>query len=364
MIAAIVPDSSRDFFPGKNRLPYMERIKLLAKTFEAELRDHWARYGITTIGSKLSAEGQAALAMLDREGRMPIRWAYHIESFRSPDVAEFMAAQMPNLQGQGSPHLWMAGIYGGSADSTQCTTLPSARKHYEGCDLVPGGELWESLYPAVRNGWRISGFHVHGDLAVDHILLLIEQASAAGGMTPEEIRAKRHMLDHCSINPRPDQIQRGKELGVSWTCGPKYIIRAHLDAEGYDSEVFAKWVVPMRSLIDAGMKPGFHTDGDQGGPMVFKYMETAITRKDMNGRTWNANEAINRQEVLRAATRWNALNLLRGNELGSIEAGKLADLIVVDHDYLAIPVEEIPGIKVLMTIIGGKVVYEDGAAVN
>ena len=92
--------------------------------------------------------------------------------------------------------------------------------------------------------------------------------------------------------------------------------------------------------------------------MVFKYMQTAITRKDLQGRTWNAAEAIDRKEVLRAATRWNALNILRGDELGSIEVGKWADVIVVDRDYLSIPVDEIPDIRVLMTIIGGEIVFD------
>jgi hypothetical protein len=255
----------------------------------------------------------------------------------------------------------MAGIYGGSADSFQCTTFKSTRKELESCDLEPGGNLWDSLFPAVRSGFRISGFHVHGDLAVDHILLLIEQASAAGGMALEDIQAKRHVLDHCAINPRPDQIARGKKLGITWTCGPKYIIRAPIDSEGYDTEAFSEYVVPLRSLIDAGLRPGFHTDGDQGGPMIFKYMEAAITRKDLEGRVWNAAEAIDRKEVLRTATRWNALNLLREDELGSIEEGKWADMIVIDRDYLTIPVEEIPDIKVLMTMLGGEIIYNPGS---
>jgi predicted amidohydrolase YtcJ len=362
MIAAVVPDSRRDFFPGKDRIPYMRRIKLLARAYGAELRDHWARYGITTIASKLDAEEHAALTLLDQAGEMPVRWAYHVESFRGgPGAAEFVARQMPNYQGYGSPHLWMAGIYGGSADSYICTTLPSPKKYREKCDLEPGGPLWDSLFPAVRSGFRISGFHVHGDMAVDHILLLIEQASAAGGMTEEEIRGKRHVLDHCAGNPRADQIVRAGKLGITWTCGPKYIIRAPITAENYDSEAFSEWVVPLRSLIDAGLKPGFHTDGDQGGPTLFKYMQTTMTRKDLNGRVWNAEEAIDREEVLRMATRWNAANLLRGDELGSIEEGKWADMIVVDHDYLSIPVEDIPNIKVLMTMLGGEIIYNSGA---
>ena len=358
MVSAVVPDSRRDFFPGKDRIPYNRRINLLARSYSAELRDHWAKYGITTIASKLDAEEHAALSILDREGAMPVRWAYHVESFRGgPGASEFIARQMPNYQGYGSPHLWMAGIYGGSADSYICTTLPSPKKYRESCELVPGGPLWDSLFPAVRSGFRISGFHVHGDLAVDHILLLIEQASAAGGMSEEEIRGKRHVLDHCAGNPRPDQIARARLLGVTWTCGPKYIIRAPITAENYDREAFSKWVVPLRSLIDAGLKPGFHTDGDQGGPTLFKYMQTTITRKDLDGHVWNETESIDRKEVLRMATRWNARNLLREDELGSLEEGKWADLIIIDRDYLSIPVDDIPNIQVLMTMLGGEVIY-------
>jgi predicted amidohydrolase YtcJ len=360
MVAAVVPDSRRDFFPGKDRIPYMRRVKMLARAYGAELRDYWARYGITTIASKLDAEEHAALSILVNEGQMPVRWAYHVESFRAgPGASEFVARQMPNYQGYGNPHLWMAGIYGGSADSYICTTLPSPKKYRESCDLTPGGPLWDTLFPAVRNGFRISGFHVHGDLAVDHILLLIQQASAAGGMTEDDIRGRRHVLDHCAGNPRQDQIVRAKEMGITWTCGPKYIIRAPFTAENYDSEAFSEWVVPLRSLIDAGLKPGFHTDGDQGGPTLFKYMQTTITRRDLDGRVWNAAEAIERDEVLRMATRWNAVNILRGDELGSIEEGKWADMIVLDRDYMTIPVEDMSNIKVLMTMLGGEVIYNE-----
>jgi hypothetical protein len=79
IVTAVAPTMRRAFFPGKNRVPYMRRIELLARSFRAELRDHWARYGVTTIASKLNAEGHAALTLLEREGSMPVRWAYHVE---------------------------------------------------------------------------------------------------------------------------------------------------------------------------------------------------------------------------------------------------------------------------------------------
>ena len=85
---------------------------------------------------------------------------------------------------------------------------------------------------------------------------------------------------------------------------------------------------------------------------------TAIRNKRLLKGVWNAKEAIDRSEVLRAATRWNALNLGKGDVLGSIENGKWADLIVVDQDYMTVPIEKIPDTRVLMTLVGGRIVYE------
>ncbi len=62
--------------------------------------------------------------------------------------------------------------------------------------------------------------------------------------------------------------------------------------------------------------------------------------------------------MLRSATRWGAEYTLREDEIGSIEAGKWADMIVIDRDYLSIPVEEIGRIQVLTTFGGGKIVYQ------
>ena len=87
-------------------------------------------------------------------------------------------------------------------------------------------------------------------------------------------------------------------------------------------------------------------------------MEILQTRKDLNGRVWNAGEGITREEALRSATIWNAVIASAEDKIGSIEPGKWADMIVVDQDYLTIPVEQIGTIQVQMTIIDGKVVYQ------
>ena len=71
-------------------------------------------------------------------------------------------------------------------------------------------------------------------------------------------------------------------------------------------------------------------------------------------------QTLTRAEALIAHTRSNAWLMFEENRLGTIEAGKLADLVVLDRDYLTIPADQIKDIKSMMTMVGGKVVYEAG----
>ena len=112
-------------------------------------------------------------------------------------------------------------------------------------------------------------------------------------------------------------------------------------------------------MVDAGLHPAFHTDGHDGGPLLFLYLQTMLTRQDPgSGKIWNLREALDRQDVLRSATRWGAEYTLKEKELGTLEPGKLADLIVIDRDFLTVPTNEIGQIQVLITMVGGKVVYQ------
>ncbi len=78
------------------------------------------------------------------------------------------------------------------------------------------------------------------------------------------------------------------------------------------------------------------------------------------GVVWAPQEKVSRQEALWMKTRWVAYISGDENKLGSIEEGKLADLAVLDGDYLTVPEEEIEKLRVVMTVVDGKVVYERG----
>ena len=86
-------------------------------------------------------------------------------------------------------------------------------------------------------------------------------------------------------------------------------------------------------------------------------METLITRKDENGKVWGPDQRLDRETALRVATQNGANYVLRGDKLGSIEPGKLADLVVLDRDYLSIPVEDISETQSLMTLLGGEIIF-------
>ena len=83
-----------------------------------------------------------------------------------------------------------------------------------------------------------------------------------------------------------------------------------------------------------------------------------MTGKDVAGRTILKDQTVTRKEALIAHTRTNAFFLFQEDNLGSIEPGKYADLVVLDRDYLSVPDEEIKDLQSVLTLVGGRVGYE------
>jgi len=126
--------------------------------------------------------------------------------------------------------------------------------------------------------------------------------------------------------------------------------RAHGD-RSYD-------MPPLRMIQDSGIMWGFHTDTNevnQYKPFVTLWF--AVTGKMIGGKVVN-HQTITREEALIAHTRSNSFFVMREDDLGSIAPGKLADLVVMDRDYLTIPADQIKDIKPVITMVGGKIAYE------
>ena len=79
--------------------------------------------------------------------------------------------------------------------------------------------------------------------------------------------------------------------------------------------------------------------------------------KDENGKVWGPDQRVDRETALRISTQNGANYVLKGDKLGSIEPGKLADLVVIDRDFMSMPAEDMSEIRSLLTLLGGKFIF-------
>jgi predicted amidohydrolase YtcJ len=119
-------------------------------------------------------------------------------------------------------------------------------------------------------------------------------------------------------------------------------------------------------IVDSGNRPdgihsGMSSDGMQIAPMnPWLHMYYATTGMNAKGVDINPNQHITRQEVLALYTSKNGWFLREEDDLGSIEEGKLADLVVLNSDYFTVSNEDLKKIRSVMTIVGGKIMHDTG----
>lgn len=208
-------------------------------------------------------------------------------------------------------------------------------------------EIRRLTVEAHRAGIRVS-IHSIGDRGIDLALDAIEEAQRL-----KPVADMRHRIEHNSLCT-PKQLRRIRELGVTpsssigymWGIGDDYV-------ENFGPER-VRWLHPHRTMMEMGITAGGNSDYpvSDGNPMIQIY--EAVTRRTRTGQVVGPEEAVGVMDAIRLYT-WNGAYLGKEEDLkGSIEPGKLADMVVLDRDILTVPPEEI---KVLMTIVDGKIVY-------
>ena len=353
--------------------------EILAPVFKKELEE-WVAIGVTTISSRLKGNEISTYASLDRNGELPLRFPYTHEIARWNPLFERDIKRLGNLQGHGTDRMWLIGLSvaipdgnaagpGGSAGGSVCSTLPKLDTdlpddyfpegicHWD----QPGDPTRETVLLANRMGYRIAGVHSYGDKGLEIMLDTFAKASQQNS-----VLGRRFALDH-GMMVSPAVIAKSVELNVIWSLqGPMfYGPRTAITARQYGEEVGHTWIQPRKSMIDAGLRITYGADthsDPQRHPMFA--LELMVTRETNDGRVWGPRETVDRKTALLSLTRWGAEYVLREHELGSLEVGKLADLVVLDQNPLdsGISVKDISEIKVLMTIIGGTVAYRSPQA--
>jgi predicted amidohydrolase YtcJ len=119
---------------------------------------------------------------------------------------------------------------------------------------------------------------------------------------------------------------------------------------------------PFRLIVDSGIPTGMSSDGMQIAPMnPWIHMYYATTGLNSRGVQINPGQQITRQEVLRLYTANNGWFLRMEDKVGSIETGKLGDLVVLNKDYFSVPDAELHKIRASLTVVDGKIVHDDGS---
>ncbi len=334
----------------------------------------WTSIGQTTVAGFLYHYPTVLKAhrILDQRGQLPHRVAWGWGEI--PDAAwerafkdPFLVADLASREGEGTDYFWYMGTgqIGGGCLSVnplpnRPADVPLSMRGGGTCGAYKrGGIVWNSLFQLVKNGGRLIGSHQMGDADIDNILNLLEEASKEAGFTPEEIRSRRHTADHMNAWPRPDQIPRIKNLGmITGGTERNIILNSPLFLRDYGENVL-EWIVPRGSLVKNQIMSGIEIDKpyELTDANAFTDLYWGITRKAADGKVYAPNQKTTREIALKTATIWPAHYMLKEKVLGSLEAGKFADLLVLDKDYLAIPEEEIPRIRILMTLVGGKVAH-------
>ena len=299
-----------------------------------------------------------------RRDLMPMRFAWTSRSgtIFNPSASAFYR-RLGALHGVGSDFFWNIGVTIGHMDDTgfwgSCFTVeaPAAVKATERCVGEEGSFKRKVMFDMIRAGHRLYGTHVGGDRALDHYMDIIEEGSRAADLTLEDIRAKRHGVDHAR-GVRPDQMERMVRLNMFQAYTGGVASRSSWMAEKYGEE-YVGLVYPINSFIKAGGTPVWEGGGGRtlGLPYTnpeFTRLQDFIQRKGKDGKVWSPQERLDRILAMKIATSWPAIYMMRGDMFGTLEVGKKGDFLVLNKDYFEIPEDEIHTVKPLMTVVDGQ----------
>jgi len=231
----------------------------------------------------------------------------------------------------------------------------------KGLTMVEPEALKRAVTHLDREGFQVH-FHAIGDAAIRECLDAVEAARRQNGG-----RDSRHHISHLEMLD-PTDIPRFRQLGVIanfqplWAFADDYIIKLTLP---FLEPAQARWIYPIRSLLKSGALLAFGSDWSVSSPNPLEEMEVAVTRMGPAGETkepFIPEERIDLRDALAAFTIGSAYVNFQDDRTGSLEVGKLADLIVLDRNLFAIPPEQIGEAKVLLTLFGGKPVHGDPAS--
>ncbi len=346
-------------------LQILSKYPALAKADPSEaligLLGKWSQFGLTTVselalgGLSQSPADFAVMRDAAQSGRLTARIrAYPFYTIGSDEWDK--AGVKP---GDGNALARIAGYKlvadGSNQGFTGLQREPYLNSDSRGLAYMSAEELKKTAIDRASKGWHLS-IHGNGDAAIDNVLDACEAVREAG----IDMKKVRPRIEHCSIL-HDEQIERMRALGVSASF---LIGHVHYWGTAMRDEVFgekkAKLLDRCASVEKAGVGFTLHSDFMVTDPVPLHMIEMAVTRKTWKepGYVLAPDERISVESAIRAVTSEAAWQLFSEHEVGSLEVGKFADMVILEKDPRKVKPDRIKDIRVCETWMNGKSVYQ------
>lgn len=291
-----------------------------------------------------------------RKGELTVRVRYNLFSLKagqeSDDLQSLLATVRPEpedawLRWMGVGELMTGGMYFSSTNENP--QPPTSETKQRAAEFA----LW-----VAKRGYTLD-VHAPTDLAASAILDVYEEVDRQVDIGP-----LRWRLSHCeTCSDRT--LERMRALGVSLLVQNALYFDTDGFVKRYDATTVRR-APPIMSAARLGVRVAAGSDATVVSPYnPFVGLGWLVTGKTLSGATTRApSELVPRLDALRMYTTENAWLSFEESQRGSIEVGKLADIVVLDRNYLTVPADEIQAIKPVATIVGGKFVYHDPRALD
>jgi predicted amidohydrolase YtcJ len=237
-----------------------------------------------------------------------------------------------------------------SERTARLSTPYVGRPDDRGILVTPEEQLLATLRRAHEADWQL-GVHANGDEAIDIVLRVYERLQKE-----RPRRDPRFRIEHCTVID-DDLVRRIKALGAIPTPFSTYVY--------YHGEKMKEYGAPrldsmfaLRSFLDAGIRPTQASDYPPGPFEPMMALQSEVTRTDSRGNVWGPRQRITLDEALRVGTLHGAYASYEERLKGSIEAGKLADLVVLGRDPFREDPSSLVGVPIERTMVGGRWVFE------
>ena len=331
------------------KVPHFEKDAWLANTRKliTELNSMGITAWLDAGGRGMGAMHYEPYKYLAERGELNARVFYTtIRQPATPEQVDKVLAEIPQIKPfQGNDYYDNIG-WGESVYSPVTTTLLRPETTTKPDDIAQMRRVAQAL---AERGIYLNS-HVEMTVVIDAFLNQYEEINKVHPI--KGLRWSYSHLDQVSA----EQLERMKKLGMTAQIHSRPLIQGALMHKSHGDKAWD--MPPFRRVQDSGIRWGLGSDATAvTTSSPFYTLGFAVTGKMVGGKKVNR-QSITREEALIAHTRNNAFIVFQAANLGSLQPGKYADLLVLDADYLKVPADRIKDLKPVLTMVGGKVVYE------